>query len=166
MVYENTKTHVSFPTPHNKPLASILPEPKLAHDEQAYQTTCFSASPKGNNFMTSKHTTPMLLCFPNKASFMIGMLTTSHASLPTQHTQPLASMLPESRFIHDHHAYQTTCFFSHPSYQNTCVPAPQMLLCFPSKASFMIDKLTRLHASLPTQHTQPLAFMLHRAGQS
>ena len=63
-------------------------------------------------------------------------------------------MLPQQGIIHIQQAYQTTCFFSHPTYQSRCVSAPQMLLCFPSSASFMINKHTKPHASFPSQHAK------------
>ena len=65
-----------------------------------------------------------------------------------------APMLPQQSIIHIHQTYQTTCFISQPAYQSRCVSAPEILRCFPSKASSICNKHTKPHASFPIHHTK------------
>ena len=182
MISQHTSTHVSFTTQHEKPHAPVLSQQSIIHDQQAYQTTCFLPIQRAHPLVCMLPRTgflhdqqayqttrffshsayhsicvsapQMLLGFPSKASFMINELTKPHFSLPTKHpqTQPLASLLPESKFIHGQRACQTTCFFSHPAYQDVSLPPSTEthgICLLPNKRyRFTTSKHTKLHASL------------------
>ena len=134
------------------------PNRHLFHDQQAYHPTCVLAHIAYRTKCAPA--SQILLCFPSKASFMIDKFAKSNVSLPTQHTQPLVSMLPESRFIHDHQAYQTTFFFSHPAYQNTRVPAPLPNAPMLPQQSIIHDRQAYQTTCFFASPAYPLAAML------
>ena len=129
---------------HIKPLARVRTQQNFVHDQQAYSTMCFYASPAGTllinqhsktnaSLTTQRSKLPpcppsmpnyLLSCRPSTDSSMINKHAKAHASLPnqctkqrfsTQHSKYIASTPPLQKFIRAPKTDQATCFFAHPA---------------------------------------------------